>query len=316
MNALVLATNRKDAASIFLKAWSKELTEVRVIVVHDSDEKVDRWYSWHDLDTVPKKQGHIFSRQDSAIKSYGFLQAYRAGAQMIVCLDDDCMPAVPGGPNYLMREHRNNLFSTPRWCSSIKDERLRGIPYKNLGLAEVGVSMGLWYGTPDLDAPHMLTAPRVSDYGDILNLGTRVMPSSQYFPFCGMNFAFKRELTPLMYFPKMGLNSPYGRFDDIWCGIILQKVCRHLGIGITVGSPMIHHSRASNPFNCLVKEAPGIRDNESLWEMIDGIPLLHSTVHGCVRDIAGEFVKTQHTQYVQDWGHNLYTWLELLGDWT
>ena len=84
------------------------------------------------------------------------------------------------------------------------------------------------------------------------------MSPHQLFPMSGMNLAFRRDVACLMYFAPMGLDQPFARFDDIWCGLLAQRICRHLDYSIVAGRPHVDHRRASDPFRNLVKEAPGV----------------------------------------------------------
>jgi hypothetical protein len=136
------------------------------------------------------------------------------------------------------------------------------------------------------------------------------MPRNQYFPFCGMNFAFTSDVTPLTYFPLMGMNSPYGRFDDIWFGIICKKVCDHLDYHIACGKPYIFHSKASDAFNNLVKEAPGIKFNENFWEIIDGIELKTRTPISCMKEI-GQNLEGHENDYLKKLGQAICIWANL-----
>ena len=70
-----------------------------------------------------------------------------------------------------------------------------------------------------------------------------------------MNLCFSRRAIPLMYFPLMGQGQPDA-----------------LGWSFSVGEPFVRHARASDPFVNLVKEAPGIKANETFWEDIDAAP--------------------------------------------
>src|SRR5262249_34329858 len=153
------------------------------------------------------------------------------------------------------------------WASTVPGLRVRGLPYRNTGVHPgVAVSVGLWTGHADIDGiTAVAKGPRVLEERLLRRrVRTRVMPATQYFPLCGMNLAFRQEAACLMYFPPMGQGSPYSRFDDIWCGLVLERVCRHLGLAVTVGRPLVRHQRASDPFVNLVKEAPGVRDHETI----------------------------------------------------
>ena len=167
------------------------------------------------------------------------------GADVIFTLDDDCFPL----DREYVRKHLQNLEATPAWQSTVPLLRVRGLPYANTGtLRNIFLSMGLWIGNPDLDAVQLL-AQGARNGDSVLDRGvsSRVMPGDQYFPLCGMNLAFRRDIACLMYFPPMGETSPYARFDDIWAGLVVQRICRHLRYGIVCGQPSVEHRRASDP---------------------------------------------------------------------
>jgi hypothetical protein len=245
------------------------------------------------------------SRRDSGIKSWGFARAVlRENADVVITLDDDCLPSNLGAYPARYRSsnvdcdelvesarlsfvqlHLDALFRTSKWGTSVPGFVPRGLPYGEPGppfyadCLPVMINMGVWQINPDRDSVHELTnrTPE-NDYKawipqKSLYRHTRVMPATQYWPMSGMNLAFRREATPLMYFPRMGEGTPFRRFDDIWAGVIAQKVCGHLGWAMAVGRPIVRHMRASRPMDNLVRESPGIRANEEFWRVIDRIPL-------------------------------------------
>jgi reversibly glycosylated polypeptide/UDP-arabinopyranose mutase len=168
--------------------------------------------------------------------------------------------------------------------------------------------MGLWEGIPDFDSVHTLGANpslkiKLPEHNFLLARG-------QYYPMCGMNLCFKREIAPLMYFPLMGDGQPFRRFDDIWCGVIAKKVMDHLNLLISVGKPFVCHKKASNVFTNLVKEAPGIAANEHFWETIDSIPLTEDSVFDCMIEI-GEGLEASEDSYLKKLGQAILTWISL-----
>jgi len=317
VNALVVPTNSAERLAEFLAAWAPWPWD-RIVVVQDAPEVDIRVpdmletvaaerlevFSWAEIDTMLSDPS-IISRQDSAIRSFGFWHAWATGAEIIFTLDDDCFPA----GDDIVGLHRDNLYRTPAWQSSVPGMHVRGLPYRNAGvLRDVHLSMGLWRGCPDIDAVTTLAGTQAGT--SIAGTGTRVMPSAQYFPMSGMNLAFRREVACLMYFPPMGLGQPYGRFDDIWCGIVVQRIFRHLGYSIVCGQPLVDHRRASDPFTNLVKEAPGIAANEHVWETVDAVELSGDDPCRCMQEM-GTALGASEDEYASRWGQAIAAWCAL-----
>ena len=306
MKVLVVPTIRETSLKKFLDLWLKVEHWDEIIIVEDNPHKsfdvpFEHHYSWNEIEYELGFSSWIISKRDSAIRSFGFLKAHQIGAKYIFTLDDDCLPCE--GQKFC-EEHIKNLEETPKWTDSVLGFRTRGLPYQNFGkMNNVAFSMGLWEGVPDLDAIHMLT----NHTEPLILPKTRIMPKNQYFPFCGMNFAFKREFAVLTYFPLMGKNSPFGRFDDIWFGIICKKICDHLDLAITVGEPYIYHSKASNAFDNLVKEAPGIKFNETFWKIVDSIKLDGKSPTFCMKEI-GAGLLSNEDDYISRLGKALDIW--------
>jgi len=105
----------------------------------------------------------------------------------------------------------------------------------------------------------------------------------------------------------MGIDSPYGRFDDIWCGIIAKRIADRLGWYFSVGEPMIEHRKASNPFKNLVKEAPGIAMNETFWEAIDDVKLTCDTAISCLLEMSAR-LRENPDDYIAQLGKALSIW--------
>jgi len=316
---LVVPTNRPENIKRFLDAWvGCGNCWSGIHVVYDMEglkpelfppkkifDTPIHCYSWADIPPAGP-----FSRKDSAVRSFGYLQAYNAGAEYVVTLDDDCMPLT--APFTFMYQHLTNLCGTPRWESSIPGEHVRGVPYVNKGLMKCDVSMGLWTEVADLSSPVQL-ARRLEKRTLELPLpkGTRVMPSHQFAPMCGMNLAFTRRAVPLMLCAPMGAGQPYARFDDIWCGLLAQRVMAHLGWSWTVGEPHVKHERASDAIKNLVKEAPGIEANERYWEVIADLNFFKAeTPLDALRE-AGKQLVDQKDEYLKHWGRSLARWCDL-----
>lgn len=321
MIALVVPTIRENNIKKFIEEWKRYLwyanhssqypNLVDLFLVEDNPKKTFEinfecnHYCWEDIDNELGKNSWIISKRDSAIRSYGFLKAYQAGAGIILTLDDDCLPIEEID---FFKEHIKSINDAPKWTTSIPNMRTRGLPYENLGkLKKVVLNMGLWENVADLDSIQSFSDEKKYFKPPDFH---RIMPSGQYWPLCGMNFAFKREIAVLTYFPLMGLDSPYRRFDDIWFGIILQKICHHLDYYISCGSPIVNHSRASNKFENLIKEAPGIKANEKFWEIVDEVQLTKTTPKGCMEEMGLQLEKN-NDQYIKKLGTAINIWQNL-----
>jgi hypothetical protein len=318
LNVLVVPTNRPESLREFLDAWEPWPWD-RILVIEDAPEPTIESsspnvevFSWREIDAeLPEPS--IISRRDSSIRAFGFWKAWQLGAETIFTLDDDCYPA----GDDLVAGHLRNLHDTAAWESTVPGLRVRGLPYRNFGgPLHVDVSIGLWEGIPDLDSIQTLANSASDVPGSLItSVRSRVMPSEQYFPMSGMNVAVRREAACLMYFPPMGLDSPYGRFDDIWCGLVVQRICRHLRRSIVCGRPLVDHQRASDPFANLVKEAPGIGANERMWEQIDSVEFEGQTPAACMRDLgAGLRGSANGDGYLEDWGRSILAWCDLFDD--
>jgi len=314
MKILVVPTIREGHLNRFLAVWETLGDWDKVIVVEDNPKKTFNiigkayHYCWEDVEKYLGQNAWIISKRDSAIRSFGFLIAYWMEADYILTLDDDCYPQPNSKP--IFQAHIDAMNNHRRWTESVPGMRTRGLPYENQGkLENVVANMGLWSKIADYDAIQTLGTKIDEDFKP--PTGSRIIPNGQYFPLCGMNFCFKRQATPLAYFPLMGENSPYRRFDDIWFGIIFKKIIDCLGWHVSVGDPSIEHQRASDPFVNLVKEAPGIALNEKFWRWVDSCQFNSSNTTGCMNDL-GAHLSTKSDQYVAALGKALQVWVKVL----
>jgi len=322
MNTLVVPTIRENCINEFLLKWRKEPFQ-EVIVVEDNPTKTftignEQHYSWKEIHDILGDDDWIISKRDSAIRSFGFWMAWKRGATTIFTLDDDCWPVDWQNPKAhtlhkpvwgFINEHFVRIYDQSRWTELVPGMRTRGLPYRNQGRQKnIVANVGLWTNVPDLDGAQSLLHP-VERWEPPANCD-RIMPTGQYFPWTGMNFAFKRDVAVMCYFPLMGQDSPYGRFEDIWFGIIFKKIADHLGLLVSVGHPFVYHARASNPFNNLIKEAPGIKANEDFWELVDGIQLSGRTPAQCMSEVGDQL--SGHTDvYWSKLGRAILVWVKL-----
>ncbi len=289
---IVVPTIRRASIAEFLAAWRAEFIGHRVIVMEDNPEPTFdlgdssiHHLSWRDIDRELGEWSWIIPRRTDCVRSFGYLRAMQLGCDVIITLDDDCFPIAEG----FIDRHVQNLFEPSRqeaWVSTGSGVTPRGVPYlARARTQKVGISHGLWTNVPDYDACTQLVVARGTAKFQPIH---QTIPSGSYYPMCGMNLAWRAELTPAMYFLLMGRDWPFDRFGDIWCGILSKKICDHLGYGVISGDPMIEHRRASNVWTNLQKETPGLPVNETLWSAVDSIVLTEKTVAGCYQQIANE----------------------------
>jgi hypothetical protein len=330
----VVASNRETCLREFLEAWTPGPWDELVIVEDGSQRSFAldvvpvrplHHFSWAEIaDDADVVDQATFSRRDSAIKLYGFWAAVRLGADVVLALDDDCFPS--GTQDDFLAGHLAALSPRSRWVPSIHETPTRGVPYFDLGTMPGAVAnMGMWRGVADYDALQTLTLQRAGALNCSFSppAGNRLMHPEHYWPWCAMNIAFRREVAPLMYMPKMGDGSPYRRFDDIWCGVILQRCCRHLGLWLAAGEPHIQHARASDPLANLEKETPGIRANEDFWKVVEATPLrTQETPLECAEAVATQLMETSReysglarnptlATYLSEEGRRMRSWCDM-----
>lgn len=305
MRVLVVPSNRECQLREFLQAWHGKGGWDRVVIVEDAARSFQfprvEHFGWEDIDACSASA--IFSRKDSGIRSFGFWKAWEMGAEYVLTLDDDVRPM--DGTTDLFQQHIDAMRH-PKWVSTLERYRVRGLPYRNVGEIEAKVNVGLWTGNLDLDSVHTLSGrqpPQPTAFSSLV-------PSGQYLPMCGMNLCFHRDAVPLMYFPLMGEGQEYRRFDDIWAGVMAKRIMDHLGEPMSYGIPFVHHICASDPFVNLVKEAPGIVRNETLWEEVDAVELSGCSVIGCMEEM-GEQLAASRDAYLASVGKALGIWTGL-----
>jgi reversibly glycosylated polypeptide/UDP-arabinopyranose mutase len=316
----------------------------KLIVVEDNAErsfpKMAGWdhYCWQDINGCLGKDNWIIPRRSDCVRSFGYLQAYKSGAPYIITLDDDCLVE---NPFEFINKHIEKLESeviSQRWQTSLilpqgQPFFTRGIPYLNQAQKmKVAINHGLWNETLDFDAAEQLVqARRGVSRIEISPENYRFshFDRSYYFPMCGMNLSWRREVTPAMYFLLMGSmwdevsqtpqKLPFDRFGDIWCGIIVKKICDHLNFAVTNGEPIVQHTRASNPFTNLAKEAPALDINEKFWQAVDETRMLGSSFSECYKEIATTLMFNKepfnsHEKYFEELRAAMVIWLNYFGE--
>ena len=254
--ACTIPTIRPEMMQDFFKAWNELFVKhnVEIIVIVDGEDQ-------HILHNGERKdlQDDLVQKFYAGCCNLGYLYIAKnlPDVQYIINLNDDEIPV--GDP---IQDHINQLCSTVSMggvntCLALYP---RGYPYENRE-APVMLSHGVWEGVPDLDAPTQLVNPKAqTDFYE------GKIPKGSYFPFCGMNYAFRREALPYIYHAPVADYKGAERFDDIWAGFPIVEDFAKLNWGIVTGYSKVYHTRASNVWNNLEKEYIGLAKNEQYWK--------------------------------------------------
>lgn len=286
MNAVLVVPNHLPHLD-FLAEWGDEFAETPIIVVQDIGEKpepppgLDVTIVDHaDIEAHLGADAWIIPSQTSACRSYGYLLAWQRQPDFILTLDTDCYP--DGSDLLLGHEYNLSERACIDWVNSWTGMEYRGFPYRIRDQAPVMLSHGVWSGIPDLDAATWLRNPH---YHTFPAQDTRVIPRMSYFPMCGMNLAWRTELTPAMYFGLFGPAYGFDQYDDIWAGVLVKRILDHLGWAVLSGYPSVEHRKQSNVYANLVKQAPGLAMNEHFWRAVDDVELTETSVIGAYRQL-------------------------------
>ncbi len=291
MNTIIIVpTNRPERIDAFLRAWRMawlgDLTELEfpsVYIIEDSyqrrisEDTIKVWsptvhFTHQAIDQDLGAYVGCIDKQSPAVRSYLVWKAAHAKPDLIISLDDDCMPMQ--GINFIAGHERALAPNTShQWLNPVvlQDQRLwnRGLPYM-LPLKGAVLNHGLVQGMPDLDAICQLALKETPI--DVQNyVLTHDIPKGFFFPMSIQNVGFRPEIAPLMYLPK--LPDGFKRWSDIWCGLVMKKVCDAHSLSVVTGGPCVRHERASNVWANLRQEWAGYEIHERLWRAIDVMPL-------------------------------------------
>lgn len=299
--SVVVPTIRPEQFRQFEKAWTPlfEKYNVDLIVVDDMP--------------TPFRGGHLsqrdvpsfIPRKTDMIRSWGFYKAWEKGStDFILTLDDDVVPYMDVFQEYQKEFEKGRPLSSYLSTGSLTTSGLemRGFPYKDRSPKRVGIQYGSWRGVLDYDAATQLSNPRKLEHFHPVNIQ---VPKGVPTTCCIMNCAFRVENTPMMWQLPM-LKGRYNRTGDIWSGLIQKKVLDHLGQVMMInGKASVEHNRASEPFNNLEKEQPGLKLNEDLWENLE------EGDFETVADSAYRYFKKNDKEYAEHFRKCRDQWLAL-----
>jgi hypothetical protein len=206
-------------------------------------------------------------------RNIGFIEAYRAGADVVATVDDDNIPYPGWGENIMIGKKvaahcysNDNGFFEPLSVTNVSHLWHRGYPIEFVssrknnvyhGMVEItpDVQADLWDGEPDVDAVCRLIYgnPVVKIEGDfpVTSTSTAIFNSQNTF--------LSRRILP--YYTVV---AKADRMDDIWGGMILQKTT---GAKVIFGKPSVYHKRNQhNIISDAEREFMGYRQTLKVFE--------------------------------------------------
>jgi hypothetical protein len=248
-------------------------------------------------------------------RNVGFLMALEQGCEVLISIDDDnfCLPGddFVGGHHVVGSTATDPVVqTTDGWfniCTQLTGPEgpaifPRGFPYAAQRAARevthqsqaipVAMNAGLWLDEPDVDAVYRLSRrPKIKEFtNQNLILGPDV-----WSPINTQNTALTREAALTYYYVRMGFRLQgltIDRFGDILSGYLTQKVVKHLGQGIRVGSPILDHRRTPhNLFKDLYHELAGMVLIEEFVPWLREVQLSGSTALEVYASLAHEMTR-------------------------
>ncbi len=255
--AVVVPCNRPEGLDAFRKAWEP------LLEAHDA-----QWFVVLDPPPDEAKVPTFIPRSTDMIRSWGFYEAWKAGAELILSLDDDTLPTDDPFTAYEEGFSREWPLSPYLSVGSLTDsgKEMRGFPHRSRGV-QAALQYGGWNGVLDYDAATQIAGvPSEASFSRVC----LPVPLGAALTGCAMNMAFRAEVTPIMWQLPL-FEGRYNRFGDIWGGLLAKKALDVMGQVVLVnGKAQVRHERASDPQQNLVREAPGLQPNEGLWQRLEG----------------------------------------------
>ncbi len=255
------------------------------------------WFNQNNISpqTIPAKTTDVIG--------FSLLIANQRNYEMIVFVDDDTYPL----PAYdFLSRHRENptahemkvRYSANDWVNPHPKMFPRGYPYalrhshKSYTVKEAHrppvLNMGLWRNVPDLNAIDYLYNGSLTgqySYCGLLNSESYVLGSS-YMPLSRMNIAFKPLIIPAFY-QFTGDAFGMGRYGDVFSGLFLMKIAKHLGDCVSYGQPnCIHNKEPRDVFKDIKSECEAIKLNEVMYKCLDKIKLQENNYTDCYLSLA------------------------------
>ncbi len=248
-------------------------------------------------------------------RSIGYLEAVREGADVIVSADDDNFAL---DDDYFKTFERLvgstfcglEMTSPGGWVDAAwfldPPVHHRGFPHqlwdpfdapvvRSTTEALVGVAAGLWLGDPDIDAvTRMVAKPTCMGVSAVASAGFVVDPGC-YSPFNSQNTGFLRELLPVLL-----MLTPYGRFDDIWCSYVAERIMREHRYAVHFGQPLVWQQRSAHSLiRDLHVEMEGMEATLRFVSCLDGASLQGDSILDDTARLYEHIAKSEFSRIAQ-----------------
>ncbi len=261
------------------------------------------WFKAKNIDpnTVPAKTTDVIG--------FSLLVAYPRKYDMIVFVDDDTYPLpdhdfLTEHYDVLYNQKMQKVYSANNWVNPHPRCYGRGYPYAlrkenamrttKKGSAKGSVlNMGLWHNVPDLNAvDYLYLGSLTGQYNDKGAFSSEnFVLGSSYLPLSRMNISFNPKIIPAFY-QLSGNEYGMGRYGDVFSGLFIMKIAKHLGEYVSFGSPFcIHNKEPRDVFRDIKSEVEAIKLNETMYQVLDKIEVSGDSYASCYLSIADGLLK-------------------------
>ena len=213
-------------------------------------------------------------------KNIGYLEAMRAGADVIVETDDDnhpkeefwrtralrvpCRPVTTDGWVNVYRYFSGN-FIYPRGLPLNHARDV--VPLADVsGFYECPIQQGLADSDPDVDAVYRMLFPLPFHF-DIAH-DPVLLTGGSWCPFNSQNTTFFKQAFPLLYLPA---HCSF-RMTDIWRSFVAQRILAWCGSGVMFHWPTVWQERNDHDLHRdFLDETPGYSHNAEIRQELNGL---------------------------------------------
>jgi hypothetical protein len=256
-----------------------------------------RYLSIDDQDVWGKNNPELYKRipyNNEARRNLGYMMAYENECQIMISIDDDNFPTdsdfigkhIQTGASYNgdLYHDDTGYFNVCEFLvfQPSRDVYPRGFPFElrnhkndivhisSPAQAKIGLTEGLWFLEPDIDAITWLNG---TVHSTAYNGPDQfVLAQNTWSPINTQNTSVVRELIPAYLCVPMGTPMPWGRIErygDILGGYFTQAIINNSDYYIAFGLPIVEHRRNPHSYiNDLQHEYWGMLINDWLLKEI------------------------------------------------